>query len=238
MWLTQKQMAELFGVGSNTITYHLKRIFKSKELNQSTTREIRVVQKEGKRDVIRSVDHYNLDAIISVGYRVDSDRANKFRIWATQVLKSYMMNGFAINEVRIKVIEDKLDNLSTSLRSELKTEIKEINRALLQIANRPINISNQINLTSDKLEEKIINLIDQIIENLKDHKEAKTQLEKIKSDIKKSPHNSKAKNRIISFFKEIGDDKSDIYKIIKGEGVTKNIISQLVKLGVKLKDLL
>jgi len=80
-WLTQKRMAELFGVESNTITYHLKEIFASGELDEnSTTRKIRAVQQEGQRQVARTLDFYNLDAIIAVGYRVNSAEATQFRI--------------------------------------------------------------------------------------------------------------------------------------------------------------
>ena len=88
LWLTQKMMSNLFDVESNTITYHLQEIFRSGELDkESTTRKFRVVQTEGTRQVSREVDHYNLDAVISVGYRVNSIRATQFRRWATQVLK-------------------------------------------------------------------------------------------------------------------------------------------------------
>ena len=94
IWLTQRAMAELFGVESNTINYHLKEIFKSGELiEDATTRIFRVVQKEGARNVERDLRFYNLDAIISVGYRVNSHRATHFRIWATGVLKEYMKSG-------------------------------------------------------------------------------------------------------------------------------------------------
>lgn len=103
IWLTQKSMAELFGVESNTITYHLREIFKSGELERnSTTRKFRVVQTEGVRKVNREVDFYNLDAIISVGYRVNSQRATNFRIWATKVLKEYMRKGFVLDDDRLK----------------------------------------------------------------------------------------------------------------------------------------
>lgn len=82
LWLTQKMMSELFGVKEHTITYHLKEIYESRELEEiSTTRKIRAVRKEGKREVSREIDYYNLDAIISVGYRVNSTRATQFRIW-------------------------------------------------------------------------------------------------------------------------------------------------------------
>jgi hypothetical protein len=103
IWLTQKAMGELFGVESNTITYHLKEIYKTEELQENaTTRKFRAVQQEGKRNVERELKFYNLDAIISVGYRVNSRRATQFRIWATSVLKEYMIKGFAMDDERLK----------------------------------------------------------------------------------------------------------------------------------------
>jgi hypothetical protein len=102
-WLTQKRIAELFGVESNTVTYHLKEIFKTSELEEnSTTRKIRVVQKEGNRDVSREIDFYNLDAIIAVGYRVNSYQATQFRIWATKTLKEFIIKGFVMDDERLK----------------------------------------------------------------------------------------------------------------------------------------
>ena len=98
-WLSQKKMAELFGVESNTITYHLKEIFQSRELEQMpTTRRIRVVQKEGSREVSRDVDFYNLDAIIAVGYRINSFQATQFRIWATKTLREFIIKGFVLDD--------------------------------------------------------------------------------------------------------------------------------------------
>lgn len=103
MWLSQKMMAELFEVESHTITYHIKEIFKMEELEEnSTTRKIRVVQKEGNRDIQRNIDFYNLDMIIAVGYRVNSIRATQFRIWSTKVLKEYIIKGFILNDERLK----------------------------------------------------------------------------------------------------------------------------------------
>ena len=102
-WLTQKAMALLFNVESNTITYHLKEIFKTEEVSEiSTTRKIRVVQKEGNREVNREIDFYNLEAIISVGYRVNSAQATQFRIWATQTLKEFIIKGFVVNDEMLK----------------------------------------------------------------------------------------------------------------------------------------
>ena len=102
-WLTQKRMAELFGVESHTITYHLKEIYKTGELEESATaRKIRVVQKEGNRDVSRDLDFYNLDAIIAVGYRVNSYQATQFRIWATRTLREFIIKGFVLDDERLK----------------------------------------------------------------------------------------------------------------------------------------
>jgi len=105
IWLTQKAMAELFDVESHTITYHLKEIFQSNELqSESTTRKIRVVQQEGQRDVSRALDFYNLDAIISVGYRVNSAKATQFRIWATKTLKEFITKGFVLDDERAEKV--------------------------------------------------------------------------------------------------------------------------------------
>jgi len=102
-WLSQKKMAALFDVESNTITYHLKEIYQSKELtSEATTRKFRVVQREGNREVNRNIDFYNLDAIIAVGYRVNSYRATQFRIWATATLKEFIIKGFVLDDERLK----------------------------------------------------------------------------------------------------------------------------------------
>jgi len=103
LWLTQKMMAELFEVDIRTINEHLQNIFNSEELiENSTIRKFRIVQKEGARDIKREVAFYNLDAIIAVGYRINSKKATQFRIWATQVLKEYIIKGFVLNDELLK----------------------------------------------------------------------------------------------------------------------------------------
>lgn len=103
IWLTQKAMAELFDVDRSVINKHLTGIFSEGELSkESTCANFAQVQTEGGRQVKRNVDFYNLDAIISVGYRVNSKRATHFRIWATSVLKEYMIKGFAMDDERLK----------------------------------------------------------------------------------------------------------------------------------------
>lgn len=103
IWVTQKAMADLFGVDRSVITKHISNIYNEEELDrESTCAKIALVQTEGSRQVKRNVDFYNLDAIISVGYRVNSRQATKFRIWATGVLKEYMIKGFAMDDERLK----------------------------------------------------------------------------------------------------------------------------------------
>jgi prophage maintenance system killer protein len=124
VWLSQKQMSELFDVDSDTVSYHLKNIYKSLELDKnSTTEKISVVRQEGKREVKRKISFYNLDAIISVGYRVNSKRATEFRIWATKILKQYIIDGYAINKDRLKQqklkeLEDTIELIKQGLQNQ------------------------------------------------------------------------------------------------------------------------
>jgi len=102
-WLSQKKMAELFGKDVRTINDHIQNIFEEGELNaEATIRKYRIVQKEGVRDVSRDVDFYSLDAIIAVGYRVNSYQATRFRIWATKTLKEFIIKGYVLDDERLK----------------------------------------------------------------------------------------------------------------------------------------
>lgn len=102
-WLTQKGMAELFDCSTDNISLHLKNIYADGELEQTaTTEKISVVRTEGTREVSRTLDHYNLDAIIAVGYRVNSQKATRFRQWATKTLKEYIQKGFVLNDELMK----------------------------------------------------------------------------------------------------------------------------------------
>ena len=103
IWLPQKRIAQLFNVATNTVNEHLKNIYQSQELTQdSTIRKFRIVGQEGNREVVRLTKFYNLDAILSVGYRVNSQQATQFRIWATKTLKEYIIKGFAMDDERLK----------------------------------------------------------------------------------------------------------------------------------------
>lgn len=119
VWLTQAAMANLFGCSSDNISVHLQNIFESGELSpEATTEEFSVVRQEGTRNVTRTLKHYNLDVIIAVGYRVNSRQATQFRVWATAVLKEYMIKGFALDDERMKTGQNMtyFDELQARLR--------------------------------------------------------------------------------------------------------------------------
>ncbi|WP_439489120.1 RhuM family protein [Algoriphagus sp.] len=117
VWLNQKQMAELFGKDVRTINEHIKTIYNSHELEKEPTiRNFRIVQLEGKRKIERNIDHFNLDMIISVGYRVNSKNGIKFRQWATQRLKDFLVQGYAINEARLSQKQQEVQTLKDGIR--------------------------------------------------------------------------------------------------------------------------
>lgn len=127
LWLNQKQIAEVFGTEVPAINKHIKNILKESELQaDGTISKMEIVQMEGTRKVTRKVEFYNLDMIISVGYRVNSTKATQFRIWATQRLKDYLVKGYAINEKRLKETENKFQELKQAvslLDNIVKTKI-------------------------------------------------------------------------------------------------------------------
>ena len=126
VWLSQQQMATLFNVKENNITYHIKGVYKMHELEpEATTQKIRVVRLEGNRRVTRIIDFYNLDMIISVGYRVNSANATQFRRWATRILKEYMLRGYAVNQQLIH-LEEQVDRRFRAIESELHEHKEKI----------------------------------------------------------------------------------------------------------------
>lgn len=160
VWLSQKQMAELFEKDSDTIGLHLKNIYKESELDENSTTEFfSVVQSEGKRTVNRNIKFYNLDAILSVGYRVNSKRGTQFRQWATQRLKDYLVKGYAINQKRL----DELGKMVQLIEQSGKAENLQIQEAkgLLEILGNYtksfvlLNQYDSQNVQVGKLNEKI-----------------------------------------------------------------------------------
>lgn len=116
IWLTLNQIADLFGVDKSGVSRHIKNIYNESELKEdSTVAKIATVQKEGERSIERDIEFYNLDVIISIGYRVNSKRATDFRIWATKTLRDYLVKGYTINEKRLLETQEKFKELQTAI---------------------------------------------------------------------------------------------------------------------------
>ncbi|KAF0143134.1 MAG: filamentation induced by cAMP protein fic [Stygiobacter sp.] len=116
VWLTQKQMSLLFQKDVRTINEHIKNVFQEGELEKDPTiRKFRIVQTEGKREVLREVEFYNLDVVISIGYRVKSIHGTQFRIWANKVLKEYLLKGYALNERKLKEQSERIREIEKTL---------------------------------------------------------------------------------------------------------------------------
>ena len=145
--LTQKSMAELFNVEVNTINYHLKEVFETEELEENRTiRKIRIVQKEGNRKVSRELTFYSLDAIIAVGYRVNSKEATDFRIWATKTLKEYIKKGFVVNSEFLK----NGPKFGKDYFDELLVKIKEIRASERRFYQKITDIYKECSYDYDK----------------------------------------------------------------------------------------
>lgn len=135
VWLSQKQMSELFDVSTDNIGLHIKNILSSGELDLTTIEEYSVVQQEGNRKVKRKIKFYNLDMIISVGYRVNSKKGILFRKWASNILKQYLFDGYVVNEKRLAYLEKQINLISIASRLDEKLITDEGNKILETIIN-------------------------------------------------------------------------------------------------------
>ena len=160
VWLNQKQMADLFQNTVPNINIHIKNIYKEKELTKKATiKESLIVQKEGKREISRNVSLYNLDVIISVGYRVKSKRGTEFRQWATQRLNDYLVKGCAVNQKRLEQLQQTIQLISQS--GNTKTLQLQEARGLLEIISNYtrsfilLNHFDSNNFTNENLDENI-----------------------------------------------------------------------------------
>lgn len=146
-WLNQRKIAELFGVELATISYHLREIYDSGELSrEATLRKIQRVQREGNREVRREIEFYNLDAIISVGYRVNSTQATRFRIWATQTLREFIIKGFVLDDERLKLNR----RFGKDYFDELLERIREIRASERRFYLKITDIYEQCSIDYDK----------------------------------------------------------------------------------------
>jgi prophage maintenance system killer protein len=183
LWLSQKMMADVFETSIDNIGLHLKNIYQEEELEEgATTEDSSVVQKEGERDVRRKVKQYNLDAIIAVGYRVNSKKATQFRRWSTKILKNHILTGYTINHQRIKVNYDQFLKAVDDVKSLLPAGSSVDNESVLELIKLfadtwfsldaydrdqlPIEgaTKRKVKLTADKLNQALIELKQTLID--------------------------------------------------------------------------
>lgn len=182
VWLTQAQMAVLFGVKENTVTYHIKEIYRIQELEMAaTTRKIRVVRQEGKRNVNRTIDFYNLDMILSIGYRVNTVCGIHFRHWASKVLKEYMFRGYALNphlvhiEQRLAGHDSQISAINHRIDSMVQTALPpkaglffngETFDAYVFVANLIRKAKSCIKLVDNYIDETVLMLLSKRLPNV------------------------------------------------------------------------
>jgi len=146
-WLSQRQMADLFGVDVRTVSEHLRNIYASGELSEEATiRNFRIVRTEGNRSISRDIAHYNLDGIISIGYRVNSAQATRFRIWATETLREFIVKGFVLDDERLKLNR----RFGPDYFDELLERIREIRASERRFYLKITDIYEQCSIDYDK----------------------------------------------------------------------------------------
>lgn len=218
VWASEQQIMDLFGKARRTIGEHIKNLYKEGELTkESTWREFRQVQKEGEREVSRKVAYYNLDVIISVGYRVKSQVGTEFRKWATQKLKEYLLKGYSINKKllekeqnRVAVLQKELN----SLNEEFFEKQKAITNGFLSIISHYsksfelLEKYDKDELVSDNLNREVIYLIN--------YRDVKVAIEKLKSDLLKRGEASEL----------FGNEKDDSFKGILGS-ISQTVFGEL-----------
>ncbi len=153
VWLSQKMMAKLFDVKIPTINEHLKNIYQTDELDEKATiRKFLIVQKEGNRSVKREIDFYNLDAIISLGYRINSYKATQFRIWATKVIKEFAVKGYVLDNKRLEngsyLNKNYFDNLLAEIR-EIRLSERNFYQKITDIYATSLDYDKDAKLTRD-----------------------------------------------------------------------------------------
>ena len=224
VWLTQAQMAELFGVQRQAITKHLKNIFDSEELDKGSTSSIlELLQKEGGRMVNRQVELYNLDVIISVGFRVNTKRGIQFRQWANKVLKEYLLRGYSINQ-RFERLEQRVAETENKIDFFVRTSLPpvegifyngQIFEAYKFVNDLIRSAKHQITLIDNYIDDSVLAMLDKRAENVRTQIYTQEINSKLQTDIDK--HNSQYKEIEVTVFKNCHDRfliiDNDVYHI-------------------------
>lgn len=185
VWLSQKQMSLLFDKDTDTIGLHLKNIYSDGELSEKATTEFfSVVQMEGRRKVIRKIKFYNLDAIISVGYRVNSKRGTQFRIWATKTLKEHLIKGYTINKKRLLEAQNQLKELQGAINFlQEKAKHKLLAGQEQEILNLLASYSKTLTLLEQYDKGKITLVKKEKVKFILEYKEARGVIQEIKKEL-------------------------------------------------------
>ena len=221
VWLTQKQMGELFEKDYKTISEHIRNLFKEKELDKkATVWKFQTVQIEGKREVKRSLEHYNLDVIISVGYRVKSKRGTEFRKWANRVLKDYLIEGYVMNQKRLEKENEKLRNLQSAVG--LLENILDKKPLIISEATGLLKVVSEYKYgleTLDKFDHRSLTLDETTVKEswLIDYKRAIQSIQDLKVKFKESTNFGVEKDK---FFES---SISTIYQSFDGEDLYPSI---------------
>ena len=231
VWLTQAQMAMLFGCSTDNIGLHLKNVYEEQEIERiSTAEDFSVVRKEGNRYVNRTIKHYNLDAILSVGYRVSSAQATKFRQWANKILKDYILKGYAINK-RFEQLEQRVSQTEDKIDFFVKTALPPVEGVFYdgQIFDAYVFASDlirraksEIILIDNYIDESVLTMLNKRNSGVKATIYTANISKELKLDLQK--HNSQYQPIDIKVFK----DSHDRFLIIDDE---------VYHIGVSLKDL-
>lgn len=215
VWVTQAQMTELFGKAKGTISEHIKNIFSEGELESSSTvRDFRTVQKEGKREIQREITHYNLDVVISVGYRVKSKEGIAFRRWATKKLKEHLIKGYTLNQqIQLNQINELKSQLNNTQEQLLKNQT-QLTDGLLNIISsysKSFELLNQFD--TDELQ---TNNLQKDISYIINYDDVKKAIEKLKASLIKKGEASEL----------FGSEKDDSFKGILGS-ISQTVFGEL-----------
>ncbi|MZQ48185.1 MAG: type II toxin-antitoxin system death-on-curing family toxin [Bacteroidales bacterium] len=221
VWATQRQMAELFNTTPQNITLHLKRIYEEGEIAESATcKEYLQVQKEGKRNVKRRQLIYNLDAILSVGYRISSVRGTQFRQWATQRLKDYLVQGYAINEKRLAEKQQQVEYLKTGIRilnRAITQQATEADSQMLQIFAKGLELLDDYD--HEKLDVKGKTIRQTVYPDVKAYLAVISQMKSaIASDLFAKPKDKGFESSIKQIAQSFGNE--ELYKSIEEKAAT------------------
>jgi len=232
IWLTQAQVVTLFATSKANVSEHIKQIYQSKELEmEATVRNFRTVQIEGSRRVSRNIDHYNLDMIISIGYRVNSIQGTQFRIWANKVLKNYLLKGYANNQ-RVEKIEKTLFEHEQKFDLIIKTSLPphegifyegQIFDAWKFVSDIIRSAKSSIILIDNYIDDSVLTLLSKRKKNVQALIYTQSLTEQVQLDIKK--HNSQYQSIEIKTFTK----SHDRFLIIDNETI--------FHIGASLKDL-